>query len=158
MIAGLSSHRVRRILAAVVPLIAALWLSGCEYDTYPKDLEYPLRDDPIVINAPKNETPFYPPGPGHLDEEIAAIPKLGGEILDPNKVSKKHRDLHCVHLAEPRFWDAAPSARRRRRRRRPEIVTQLVDLKIRDAEGKTPSRRWPSAARSIAITASTVTA
>ena len=137
MIAGLSSHRVRRIVAAVVPLIAALWLSGCEYDTYPKDLEYPLRDDPIVINAPKNESPFYPPGPGHLDEEIAAIPKLGGEILDPNKVSKKHRNLlfHALNTAfgTPRHPRVGASEGED-----PDLVTQLVDLKIRDAKGKNP--------------------
>ena len=94
MIAGLSSRRVRRTFAAAITLIAALWLSGCEYDTYPKDLAYPLRDDLIVVNAPKNETPFYPPGPGHLEEEIAAIPKLGGAVVDPTdakKVSAAHR-------------------------------------------------------------------
>ncbi len=96
MIPGLALHRVRRTLAAAAPLIAALWLSGCEYDTYPNNLAYPLRTDLIVLNAPKNETPFYPPGPGHLEEEIAAIPKLGGEVLDPTdpkKVSPAHRKL-----------------------------------------------------------------
>jgi len=138
VISGLPSHRVRRTLAAAVPLIAALWLSGCEYDTYPKDLAYPLRTDLIVLNAPKNETPFYPPGPGHLEEEIEAIPKLGGEVLDPTdakKVSPAHRKLLFNALVK-----AFGSPRQPRvgatDGEDPDIVTQLVDLKLRDAEGK----------------------
>jgi mono/diheme cytochrome c family protein len=138
VISGLPSRRVRLTLAAAVPLIAALWLSGCEYDTYPKDLAYPLRSDLIVLNAPKNETPFYPPGPGHLEEEIEAIPKLGGEVLDPTdpkKVSPAHRKLLFNALVkafgsprQPRVGAADGED--------PDIVTQLVDLKLRDAEGK----------------------
>jgi mono/diheme cytochrome c family protein len=138
VIAGQSSPRFRRILAAAIPLFAALWLSGCEYDTYPKSLTYTLRTDLIVINAPKNETPFYPPGPGHLEEEIAAIPKLGGEVLDPTdpkKVSAAHRKLLFASLnkafgtpRQPRVVAAAGEDS--------DLDAQLVGLKIRDAGDK----------------------
>jgi mono/diheme cytochrome c family protein len=138
VISGLFSRRVRRTLAAAAPLVVVLWLSGCEYDTYPKDLAYPLRTDLIVVNAPKNETPFYPPGPGHLEEEIEAIPKLGGQVLDPTD-SKK------VPAAQRRLlFNALNKAFGSPRQPRvgatdgedPDVVTQLTALKIRDAEGK----------------------
>jgi mono/diheme cytochrome c family protein len=138
VISGLPSRRARRILFAAAPLVVLLWLSGCEYDTYPKDLAYPLRTDLIVLNAPKNETPFYPPGPGHLEEEIAAIPKLGGQVVDPTdsqKVPAALRKLLFSALNEafgsprqPRIGAADGEDA--------DIVTQLTDLKLRDAEGK----------------------
>jgi len=140
VISGPFSLRLRRTLAAAAPLIAALWLSGCEYDTYPKDLAYPLRTDLIVVNAPKNETPFYPPGPGHLEEEIAAIPKLGGQVVDPTdskKVSAAQRKPLFSALNK-----AFGSPRQPRvgatEGEEPEVVAQLTDLKLRDADAAKP--------------------
>jgi mono/diheme cytochrome c family protein len=147
---GLPLLQVRRTLAAAAPLVAVLWLSGCEYDTYPKDLHYPLRTDLIVVSAPKNVQPFYPAGPGHLDdEEIASIPKLGGEVVDPTNpknVSAAQRGLLQNSLNKmfgtpraPRVGATADED--------PEVVAQLTALKIRDADPDKPFRSLASGSR-----------
>jgi mono/diheme cytochrome c family protein len=87
---GFSSGPVVRRLALAVPLLAGA-LSGCSSsDAYPSDLTYPLRSDLIVTKVP-SETPFTPDPPGHLEQSIAAIGKLGGETLNPNAVSGELR-------------------------------------------------------------------
>ena len=99
-VAALKTLRVRWVLAAAVPLVGVLWLSGCEntleYSRYPADLVYPLRTDLIVTKKPPSEV-FAPPEPGHLDEEIAQVAKIGGETVDPNGVAADPRKLiHAV--------------------------------------------------------------
>jgi mono/diheme cytochrome c family protein len=75
-----------RILALALPCLSPL-LSGCD-DTYPTDLTYPLRGDPIVVKAPSVQ-PWDTTGPGQQDIHIATF--KGDEILQPNKLDAKDR-------------------------------------------------------------------
>jgi mono/diheme cytochrome c family protein len=55
---------LRPLAGAAAALAALLALSGCE-DSYPLDLRYPPRTDPLVVKAPVRELP-YPDRPGQL--------------------------------------------------------------------------------------------
>ena len=140
-VAALKSLRIRWVLAAAVPLVGVLWLSGCEntleYSRYPADLVYPLRTDLIVTKKPPSEV-FAPPEPGRLDEEIAQVAKAGGETVDPNGVAADQRKL--IHAAlnkvfgtprQPRV--GAPSGEDDA-----TVVQPLLLLKVRDADAKAP--------------------
>jgi mono/diheme cytochrome c family protein len=73
-------------IACLVPL-----LSGCDA-SYPRDLTYPLRTDPIVVKVP-GKTPWDTTGPGQQDLNIARFndPSVGGQTLDPKTMSSKDR-------------------------------------------------------------------
>src|SRR5207249_10137484 len=53
----------RMALRMTPALLGLFLLTGCE-DNYPRDLRYPLRDDPLVLDTFKVNTPkqFDPPG------------------------------------------------------------------------------------------------
>ena len=89
MSSALSSTRILRVFILAIPCLAPV-LSGCD-ESYPKEMTYPSRNDPIVSSVPKNE-PWNPTGPGQLDISIAHLNDLGGETLDPKKMSDKDRD------------------------------------------------------------------
>jgi mono/diheme cytochrome c family protein len=76
-----------RVLALALPCLSPL-LSGCSSDTYPAELVYPLRGDPIVVKAP-TATPWDTTGPGQQDHHIAAF--KDDEILQPKNLSAKDR-------------------------------------------------------------------
>jgi mono/diheme cytochrome c family protein len=81
------------VLALALPCLSPL-LSGCSSDTYPADLTYPLRGDPIVIKAP-TATPWDTTGPGQQDYHIATFKE--DEILQPkNLKAKDRRQLETV--------------------------------------------------------------
>jgi mono/diheme cytochrome c family protein len=81
---GLSLAQAVRSRVVAAPLLVVLVLSGCQ-DSYPTDLSYPLRSDPLVKKIPDKQ-PFYPDPPGTLNEAIAKLNDIGGETLDPNKI------------------------------------------------------------------------
>jgi mono/diheme cytochrome c family protein len=83
----LSSTRIVRVLALALPCLSPL-LSGCSSDTYPADLVYPLRGDPIVVKAP-SVTPWDTTGPGQQDIHIATF--KDDEILQPKNLEAKDR-------------------------------------------------------------------
>jgi mono/diheme cytochrome c family protein len=86
---ALSSTRIVRVVLLAIPFLTPV-LSGCD-ESYPADMTYPSRSDPIVTGVPKNE-PWNPTGPGQLDTSIAHLNDLGGETLDPKKLSDKDRN------------------------------------------------------------------
>lgn len=139
VISGVPSLRVQRALAAVTPLIAFLFLSGCEYSGYSKDLIYPMRSDPIVVSAPKTEQPFSPPAPGQLDKEIAGIAAKGGQTIDPNDaktIAADQRGMLQTALnktfGRPHNPTVGPTDAEA------DFVAQLTQLKIRDEDAKNP--------------------
>ncbi len=88
MMAGLISKTAFRA-AAVLPLLALglLSLSGCT-DSYPADLDYPLRSDPIVTKVPETAITALDP-PGTLDHWIDTTPDRGGQVIDPTATVEK---------------------------------------------------------------------
>jgi mono/diheme cytochrome c family protein len=93
------SVSLRRRFVAVLPLALCL-LAGCDpiaTGSYPADLTYPARTDPIVKVAPGVPRPFYPDQPGTLDQMVLKIgvPEdkggLGGKALDPKKAAADKR-------------------------------------------------------------------
>ena len=70
MRSALSSPKIMPALVLAVPCLTAL-LSGCD-ESYPTELSYPLRADPIVVKVP-GSTPWEPTGPGQLDKSIASL-------------------------------------------------------------------------------------
>jgi mono/diheme cytochrome c family protein len=87
--AGLSQKTASRAGAALSFLLGLLALPGCD-DSYPTDLSYPLRSDPIVLKAPDAPITQLDP-PGHLEQWIDSIPTRGGKILDPRGTIEKQQ-------------------------------------------------------------------
>jgi len=81
--------RMVRVLVLAISCLLPL-LSGCDLESYPPDLTYPLRSDPIVT-APPPSTPWDTFGPGQLEHHIAALSTAGGTTLDPAKLPGKER-------------------------------------------------------------------
>jgi mono/diheme cytochrome c family protein len=88
--AGLSTKTAFRA-GAVLPLLALglLSLTGCT-DSYPADLDYPLRSDPIVTKVPETPITALDP-PGTLEQWIDAIPDKGGQVVDPTAGIEKQQ-------------------------------------------------------------------
>lgn len=84
-----SFARMVRVLVLAIPCLLPL-LFGCESASYPPELTYPLRSDPIVTEAP-GATVWDTIGPGQLDHHIASLTEAGGKTLDPNKLAAKDR-------------------------------------------------------------------
>ena len=78
-----------RLFALAIPCVLLL-LSGCDLESYPTDLTYPLRSDPIVTTPP-GSTIWDTFGPGQLDHHIAQLSEVGGKTLDPAKLKAKER-------------------------------------------------------------------
>lgn len=137
MISGQSSRRPSRALSVAVPLLAALLLCGCgESLRYSPSLHYPAHTDPIVDEVPKDQ-PWASEQPGRLDESIAEIPKKGGKITDPKTIdaglrAKLHTALDAAFGTpyDPRVGAAKGEDE--------GVVTQLVQLKVRDASEGAP--------------------
>ncbi len=91
-----------RRLAAATPALALALLAGCDTSgtgSYPTDLAYPGRTDPIVVEAPGEER-FYADQPGTVEQLVRQIgvPKdkggLGGKAINPAEVAAdKRREL-----------------------------------------------------------------
>ncbi len=81
----------RAVMLAFLLLILLL-PAGCDVTgTYPADLDYPARQDPLVVATPKGDQNFPIP-PGKLNEWIKKIDGFeGGKTLDPAKVKEKDR-------------------------------------------------------------------
>jgi mono/diheme cytochrome c family protein len=97
VMAGLSFKTAFRAGAAL-PLLALglLSLPGCT-DSYPADLEYPLRNDPIVTKVPASAIQQLDP-PGTLAQWIDSIPAKGGQVIDPTAGIEKQQ-LAMVNAA-----------------------------------------------------------
>jgi mono/diheme cytochrome c family protein len=88
--AGLSPKTAFRTGAAL-PLLALglLSLPGCT-DSYPADLDYPIRSDPIVVKLPEGQITALDP-PGSLEQWIDSIPGKGGQVVDPSAAVEKQQ-------------------------------------------------------------------
>lgn len=84
-----SIARMVRLSALALPCLLPL-LSGCDLESYPADLTYPLRSDPIVTTPP-GSTVWDTFGPGQLDHHMAHLGELGGKTFDPAKLPGKER-------------------------------------------------------------------
>jgi len=72
--------------------VVCLGLLGCggTPDSYPSELRYPLREDPLVYAVP-NRIPPAPIEPGQLDESIAQLPALGGKLYFPKELTESNQ-------------------------------------------------------------------
>jgi mono/diheme cytochrome c family protein len=90
--AAFSLGSVGRAVLLCTLLFGLLLQAGCDTSgAYPSDLTYQLREDLLVITAPKDEA-LYPIPPGKLNESIKAIDEKGGKTLDPKDLESKDRD------------------------------------------------------------------
>lgn len=81
--------RMVRVLALAVPCLLPL-LCGCDLESYPAELTYPLRADPIVTTPP-GSTVWDTIGPGQLEHHIAQLSENGGKAVDPAELKSKDR-------------------------------------------------------------------
>lgn len=88
MSSAMSFARMVPILALAISCLLPL-LSGCEPDSYPPEMTYPLRTDPIVTSPP-GATRWDTTAPGQFDKHIAD-PEFGGKTLDPAKLKPEDR-------------------------------------------------------------------
>src|SRR5579875_3885022 len=97
---AVSFTRRVRVLILAIPCLLPL-LSGCEPDSYPAELTYPLRSDPIVTSPP-GSTRWDTPTPGQFEHHIVHLsdPELGGKTLDPAKLPDKERGQLATALSE----------------------------------------------------------
>src|SRR5262249_7788364 len=86
---AVSFARMVRVLSLAIPCLLPL-LSGCDLESYPTDLTYPLRSDPIVTSPP-GSTRWDTTAPGQLEHHIPHLsdPDIGGKTLDPGKLGGK---------------------------------------------------------------------
>jgi mono/diheme cytochrome c family protein len=89
VISTVSFARMVRALALAIPCLLPL-LFGCESASYPVDLTYPLRSDPIVTDAP-GSTVWDTIGPGQLNHHMARLTEVGGRMLNPANLKPKDR-------------------------------------------------------------------
>lgn len=93
MMAGLSlKTAVRSGTTLPLLLTGLLLLPGCD-ESYPDDLSYPLRSDPIVLKTPDG-SPTQLDAPGQLEQWIDSLPAKGGKLLDPWGTSEKQKRQH----------------------------------------------------------------
>jgi mono/diheme cytochrome c family protein len=81
-----------RLLVGVVAVLAGVPV-GCDDGPaagYDPALRYPLRTDPVVLRLP-SEVPLGPPAAGKLDLSIAALPRVGGAVADPEQLPEPRR-------------------------------------------------------------------
>ena len=91
MTARLSSNTAFRAVPGLpLVLLGALILPGCGSDSYPDDLNYTPRSDPIVVNPPAGN-PTRLDGPGQLEQWIDSLPGLGGNLIDPTATLEKRQ-------------------------------------------------------------------
>ena len=94
MIACLPVKTTLRSSVAILPiLLGLLLLPGCESDSYPQDLVYPLRTDPLAINTAEKDAPDYD-RPGEFPEVLFA--GLSQEeraklLVYPSKMNEEQR-------------------------------------------------------------------
>ena len=137
VISGQFSRRLPRALSAAVPLFGALLLCGCgESLRYSPELRYPARTDPIVDEVPKDQ-PWASEQPGRLDESIAEIPKKGGKVTEPKDIDAGGRAKLLAALNTTFGTPYAPQVGAAKGEDE-GVVTQLVQLKVRDANENAP--------------------
>jgi mono/diheme cytochrome c family protein len=90
------SSAVRGSVALLPLFVALVALPGCTIDNYPEELRYPPRTDPLVVNTPNRDAPYFDmPGQypkvlfAHLTEEETEKQAL---LLDPNKLGPDVRN------------------------------------------------------------------
>jgi mono/diheme cytochrome c family protein len=99
-----------------IPVFALVLLTGCETNvtgSYPADLSYPARTDPIVTEVPGDER-FYADQPGTIEHVVERIgPKedggLGGKALLPANAAPEKRQELAAELRTIFGSPAAPS-------------------------------------------------
>ena len=95
MIAGITSPKAFRLLLGIFSLLGGvLVISGCEADSYPESLSYPLRSDPLVMKVPTDESaqPTQFDLPGTLTSLIEQINEKKGQTFSPADLDSKKRD------------------------------------------------------------------
>jgi mono/diheme cytochrome c family protein len=86
---AVSFARMVRVLVLAIPCLLPL-LSGCDLESYPTDLTYPLRSDPLVTSSPDSEA-WDTIAPGQLEHHIAHLAEIRGKTLDPRELGAKER-------------------------------------------------------------------
>ncbi|HTU89034.1 MAG TPA: cytochrome c [Gemmataceae bacterium] len=143
MSSAISFARMVRVLSLAILCLLPL-LSGCDLDSYPAEITYPLRSDPIVASPP-GSTRWDTTLPGQLDNHIARLsnPEIGGKTLDPAKLPDADRGHLAAALVEIFGTPAAPTVYLKEADE--ETNKYITDLKLNDkkllAEGSKVYRR-----------------
>jgi mono/diheme cytochrome c family protein len=142
---GLSPKTAWRVGTAFPLLLGLAFLPGCGPDSYPEDLSYPPRTDPIVIKAPDTPITHLDP-PGTLEQWIDSLPSRGGKLLDPTAglekqqvakineyLGKNHFDLtdeeaRAIGLTSPPGKD---TAKQELESRRDALQKQIKDIETK---------------------------
>lgn len=121
-------------LLAVAGMLLTLILVGCDTTgSYPADMTYPLRTDPIVVKTPTAKKD-YPYPPGQLQKAIDEVQKEGGTLIG--------LDLYLRELRERQGKTADPQERKKSQQQLQE-VSRRIPRGLRDALDAsfgTPSR------------------
>lgn len=106
MMSGSSLPGVFRRLAAAAPALALALFAGCDSGgtgSYPTDLTYPGRTDPIVTEPPGEER-FYADQPGTIEKFVEQIGVdkdkggPGGKALNPKQLAADKRNEVTAEL------------------------------------------------------------
>ncbi len=143
MSSAMSFARRVHVVALAIPCLLPL-LSGCdlEPESYPAELTYPLRSDPIVASPPGSTT-WDTHGPGQLDNHIAHLSEVGGKTLDPAKLAAKDRQQLQDTLRDIFGTPAAPTVKIKDEDQ-DNINKLIADLRLDEktlAKGSTVYRR-----------------
>jgi mono/diheme cytochrome c family protein len=102
---GLQTRSLVRGISVLFPALVSLFtlLPGCTLDGYPEDLTYPFRTDPLAVNTPKKDAPYFDlPGQfpkvlfAHLTDEEIEQEKL---LVDPSRLAPDQREQLDQELA-----------------------------------------------------------
>jgi mono/diheme cytochrome c family protein len=157
------AEKVSRVLLSAAPLLLALpMLAGCD-QSYPADMRYPLRTDPVLEDR-LTEEPKVPDRPGQLPIlSIAAMREPGNPLFlaadkarDPLKVSESNKTiiertlrLHFGTPAEPKVYGVEPPTIKTLKLERPTLAKGSALYRIHclhchglPGDGRGPTAFW----------------
>jgi mono/diheme cytochrome c family protein len=117
VIAGLSRAKPIALWGRIPVICLGLVLvSGCDLNSYSKDMRYPVRED-VIVERPNADAPPFPP-PGQFVYLLPIFAEKGGKTLDPGKLTSDQRQAFQKTLddifgtpAEPTVKGIDPEAR-----------------------------------------------
>jgi hypothetical protein len=125
---GQEAHRVKsgsslpgalRHLSVTIPAFALVLLAGCETNvtgSYPANLTYPARTDPVVTQSPGEER-FYADQPGTVEQMLRRIGidkekgGIGGEAYEPADAPADKRQQLTAELEKVFGTPATPTVK-----------------------------------------------
>jgi mono/diheme cytochrome c family protein len=98
------------LLVAFALSLGLVSLSGCETQSYSEELIYPVREDPLIEEAPKADPPHFA-RPGQWSFLLPIFEENGGKKLDPTKLTSSQRAAFQKMLDEHFGTPAKPTVK-----------------------------------------------